>query len=201
MRVLEEDYFASLRDSLFVLPLLLQQPFEHQLDALFVSSRKSPLGIQPGKSWALETSAGISASLREVLWRHSPQSRYAVPLGPKLLHYITLSLWINFPDSVIIICITKVVSKYFLGFVILALLQSIPCGYQITLHNCFRINLPVINYRMGFELRFRRARTGHKNPPRPEIRKNYEKNTKSPTPGWALKIRKNYRKNTKMPRK
>ena len=47
------------------------------------------------------------------------------------------------------------------------------------------------------ELQFRRARTGHKNPPRPEIRKKYEKITKSPTLGWAPKIRKNYRKNTK----
>ena len=31
----------------------------------------------------------------------------------------------------------------------------------------------------------------------PEIRKNYEKNTKSPTSGRPPKIRKNYRKNTK----
>ena len=32
-------------------------------------------------------------------------------------------------------------------------------------------------------LQFCRARTGHKNPPRPEIRKKYEKITKSPTLG------------------
>ena len=47
-------------------------------------------------------------------------------------------------------------------------------------------------------MQFRRARTGHKNPPRPEIRKKYEQITKSPALGWAPKIRKSYRKNTKM---
>ena len=44
----------------------------------------------------------------------------------------------------------------------------------------------------GFlELRFRRARTGHKSPPRWEIRKKYEKITESPTLGGSPKARKN----------
>ena len=42
-------------------------------------------------------------------------------------------------------------------------------------------------------IRFRRARTGHKNPPRPEIRKNY----KIPHPGLGPENPKNYPKNTK----
>ena len=46
-------------------------------------------------------------------------------------------------------------------------------------------------------LQFRWARTGHENPPRLEIRKNYEKITKSPTLGWAPKIRKYHRKKYK----
>ena len=44
------------------------------------------------------------------------------------------------------------------------------------------------------ELRFRRARTEHQKPPRPEIRKKYEKkNTTSPILGWAPKTEKKYR--------
>ena len=42
----------------------------------------------------------------------------SIPLGPKLLHYITLLLRINFPDYVIILYITELVSNYFLGYVI-----------------------------------------------------------------------------------
>ena len=41
-----------------------------------------------------------------------------LPLGPKLLHYITLLFRINFPDYVIIFYITELVSNYFLGYVI-----------------------------------------------------------------------------------
>ena len=41
-----------------------------------------------------------------------------VPLGPKCLYYITLVFRINFPDYVIILYITELVSNYFLGYVI-----------------------------------------------------------------------------------
>ena len=41
-----------------------------------------------------------------------------IPLGPKLLHYITLLFRINFPDYVMIFYITELVSNYFLGDVI-----------------------------------------------------------------------------------
>ena len=41
-----------------------------------------------------------------------------LPLGPKLLHYITLFFRINFPDYVIFVYITELVSNYFLGYVI-----------------------------------------------------------------------------------
>ena len=51
------------------------------------------------------------------------------------------------------------------------------------------------------KLRSHGGGTEPKNPWIPEIRKNYEKNTKSPTPGRLPKIRKNYRKNTKMAEK
>ena len=44
--------------------------------------------------------------------------------------------------------------------------------------------------------------TDYKNPLNPEnTKKNYEKNTRSPFPGWGPKIQKNYRKNTKMAQK
>ena len=42
----------------------------------------------------------------------------SVPLGPKLLHYITLLFRIIFPDYVIILYITESVSNYFPGYVI-----------------------------------------------------------------------------------
>ena len=52
------------------------------------------------------------------------------------------------------------------------------------------------------ELRFRRARTGHKNPPRPEIRKNHEKKYKIPHPGLGpentRKLPKKYKNSSKM---
>ena len=41
-----------------------------------------------------------------------------IPLGPKLLHYITLLFRINFPDYVIIFYITELVLNYFLNYVI-----------------------------------------------------------------------------------
>ena len=44
--------------------------------------------------------------------------QYKIPLGPKLLHYITLLFRINFPDYVIIFYIAELVSNYFLGYVI-----------------------------------------------------------------------------------
>ena len=39
-----------------------------------------------------------------------------LPLGPQLLHYITLLFRINFPDYVIILYITELVLNYFLGY-------------------------------------------------------------------------------------
>ena len=42
----------------------------------------------------------------------------SLPLGPKLLHHITLFFRINFPDYVISLYITESVSNYFLGHVI-----------------------------------------------------------------------------------
>ena len=41
-----------------------------------------------------------------------------VPLGPKLLHYITLLFRIKFPDYEIIVYIAELVSNYFLGYAI-----------------------------------------------------------------------------------
>ena len=41
-----------------------------------------------------------------------------MPLGPRLLHYITLLFQSSFPDYVIFLYITELVSKYFLGYVI-----------------------------------------------------------------------------------
>ena len=53
-----------------------------------------------------------------------PQAR--VPLGPKLLHYITLLFRIHFPDYVIIFYNTELVSNCFLGYVISYVVTSIP---------------------------------------------------------------------------
>ena len=47
-----------------------------------------------------------------------PFFKVGLPLGPKLLHYITLFFQINFPDYVIIFYITELVSSYFLGDII-----------------------------------------------------------------------------------
>ena len=42
----------------------------------------------------------------------------ANPLGPKLLHYITLSFRINSQIMYFFVCITELVSNYFLSYVI-----------------------------------------------------------------------------------
>ena len=49
---------------------------------------------------------------------------YSIPLGPKLLHYIALLFRINFPDYVIILYMTELVSNYFLGYVICCLVTE-----------------------------------------------------------------------------
>ena len=58
----------------------------------------------------------------KIFWVNYVRNRFAagggVPLGPKLLHYITLLFRIIFPDYVIIFYITELVSNYFLGYVI-----------------------------------------------------------------------------------
>ena len=46
------------------------------------------------------------------------QNLSQLPLGPKLLHYITLLFRINFPDYVIIFYITELVLNSFLDYVI-----------------------------------------------------------------------------------
>ena len=59
------------------------------------------------------------------------------------------------------------------------------------LSQCWHCKERLLEPRKGFwvtsgslPLRFRRARAGHKNPPRPEIRKNYEKKLPNPPP-WV----------------
>ena len=43
---------------------------------------------------------------------------YGIPLGPKLLHYITLCFRINLPDHVINVYIAELVSTYFPSYVL-----------------------------------------------------------------------------------
>ena len=47
-----------------------------------------------------------------------PKSVESIPLGPKLLHHITLSFRIDFPDDAIILYIAEFVSNSFLDYVI-----------------------------------------------------------------------------------
>ena len=70
--------------------------------------------------------------------QYPPQRYYLerVPLGPTLLHYISLLFGVKFPDDVICFALPRLL--------FLALLQSIPCGHRITLHNGFRLNLPIV---------------------------------------------------------
>ena len=50
---------------------------------------------------------------------HSPvfAPSWLEPLGPKLLHYITLFFSINFPDYVVSVYIAELVSNYFSSYV------------------------------------------------------------------------------------
>ena len=50
--------------------------------------------------------------------RYMQTLRAGVPLGPKLVHYVTLLFRNNFPDYVVIYYITELVSNCLLGYVI-----------------------------------------------------------------------------------
>ena len=80
-----------------------------------------------------------------------------LPLGPKLLHYITLLFRINFLDYVILFYITELVSKYFLGYVISCVVfkvnhMDIGLHYIIAFELIYRLCNLFLHYRIGFEL-------------------------------------------------
>ena len=72
---------------------------------------------------------------------HSPPKCLFFMANAKLPNRPGFALLHGFPPELEnCYCITKLAKNYFLGYAILRLLQRIPCGHQITLHNCFKID-------------------------------------------------------------
>ena len=90
----------------------------------------------------------------------------AMPLGPKLLHYITSLFRINFTDNVIFFALQNWFRNLSSVMQLLALLQSIPCGHRITSH-CFKLIDRICNlclyYRIGFKLMMSQEQNKHIN--------------------------------------
>ena len=66
-------------------------------------------------SWVLKSKQEIQRWVRGIM---PSRPRELENESIKVLHYITLLFWINFPDYVIIFHITDLVLNYFLGYVI-----------------------------------------------------------------------------------